>query len=65
MTFGELRQMTMSVYIKVAAEDIHGFYKKGDALYGDTDDMEVVNWIRTLMPNGYPVYTVFLKEATA
>ena len=57
--------MTMSVYIKVAAEDIHGFYKKGDALYGDTDDMEVVNWIRTLMPNGYPVYTVFLKEATA
>ena len=28
-----------------ASEDIPGFYKKGDPVYGNTDNMEVVSWL--------------------
>lgn len=46
-------------YILRAAEDIPGFAKKGAPLYGNCDDLTVVNWLYQPL-NG--IYTVYLKE---
>lgn len=60
MTLKELKERQGGGgYILRAAEDIPGFAKKGAPLYGDCDDMTVVNWLYQPL-NG--IYTVFLKE---
>ena len=46
-------------YVLRAAEDILGFAKKGDSLYGDCDNLTVVDWLYQPL-NG--IYTVYLKE---
>lgn len=46
-------------YVLRAAEDIPGFAKKGAPLYGNCDDLTVVNWLYQPL-NG--IYTVYLKE---
>lgn len=42
----------------VAAEDVPGFYKKGDSCYGDCKDMLVVKWLYQPL-NG--IYTLYIK----
>ena len=60
MTFRKFKEENKGGYRLRAAEDVPGFYKKGDAMYGDCDDMVVSDWLYQPL-NG--VYTVFLKNA--
>ena len=60
MTFREFKQTNKGGYRLRAAEEIPGFARKGDALYGDCDDMIVADWLYQPL-NG--VYTVYLKCA--
>ena len=59
MTFKQFKEMYDGGFHKRAAEDVPGFCCKGDALYGDCDDMIVVNWLYQPL-NG--IYTVYLKN---
>lgn len=59
MTFRKFKEEHKGGYQLRAAEDVIGFYKKGDAMYGDCDDMVVSDWLYQPL-NG--VYTVFLKS---
>ncbi len=59
MTLKEFKATNGGGYVKVAAEDIPGFYNKGQRMYGDCDDMIIADWLYQPL-NG--VYTVFLKN---
>ena len=58
-TFKEFKKQEMGGYIKVAAEDIPGFAKKGMSLYGNCDDMCVVDWE---FDPSFGIYTVYLTR---
>lgn len=60
MIFKDFKEKNKGGYYCYAAEDIPGFYKKGNAIYGDCDGMEVVDYLYQPL-NG--IYTVYLKEA--
>lgn len=59
MTLKEFKEANGGGIVKVAAEDIKGFCRKGQRMYGDCDDMIVADWLYQPL-NG--VYTVFLKN---
>lgn len=59
MTLKTFKEKNGGGYCLRAAEDIPGFYKKGDAMYGDCDDMVVADWLYQPL-NG--IYTVYLKN---
>lgn len=58
MNFKQFKEIYKGGYALIAAEDIPGFAKKGNGLYGNCDDMQVVNW-RYQPLNG--IYTVYLR----
>lgn len=60
MTFKDFKIKNKGGYYCYAAEDIPGFYKKGNSIYGNCDDMEVVDYLYQPL-NG--IYTVYLKGA--
>lgn len=60
MTLGEFKQTHKGGYRMRAAEEIPGFVRKGDALYGYCDDMIVADWLYQPL-NG--IYIVYLKCA--
>ena len=60
MTFRKFKEANKGGYQLRAAEDVPGFCKKGDAMYGDCDDMVVADWLYQPL-NG--VYTIYLKNA--
>lgn len=43
MTFAKFKELHKGGYIKIAAQDIPGFAKQSRALYGNCDDMTVVD----------------------
>ena len=57
-TFNEFKQENKGGYHLIAAEDVPGFYKKGDSMYGNCDDMIVIDYLYQPL-NG--IYTVYLK----
>ena len=59
MTFGAFKSTHVGGFITIAAEDIPGFYKKGSSMYGNCDDMEVVDWFYNPLTG---VYRVYLKN---
>lgn len=59
MKYGEFKKVYNGGHKLRAAEDIPGFVRKGHALYGNCDDMIVVDWLYQPL-NG--IYTVFLKN---
>lgn len=61
MTYREFKETVSNRggFVTVAAEDIPGFYRKGDHMYGDCDRMIVSEWLYQPL-NG--IYTVFLNE---
>lgn len=59
MTFKKFKEKNGGGYVLKAAEDIPGFYRKGDSMYGNCDDLEVVNWLYQPL-NG--IFTVFLAN---
>jgi hypothetical protein len=59
MTFKEFREENKGGYRTYAAEDIPGFYKKGASMYGDCDNMIVVDYLYQPL-NG--IFTVYLKK---
>ena len=60
MTFKEFKQKYNGGYYLTAAENILGFYKKGQSMYGNCDDMIVDSWLYQPL-NG--IYSVRLKSA--
>ena len=60
-TFKKFKTHEIGGYTLIAAEDIPGFAKKGDSLYGDCDDLLVVDWLYQPL-NG--IYTVYLANPT-
>jgi len=58
-TFKEFKQENKGGYRLIAAEDVPGFYKKGSSMYGDCDDMVVVDHLYQPL-NG--IYTVYLAS---
>lgn len=60
MTFKEFKKEKRGGYYITAAEDVPGFYKKGDSMYGNCDDMIVADWKYQPL-NG--IYSVTLKNA--
>lgn len=58
MTFKEFKNQHSGGYYVTAAEDIAGFYKKGQSIYGDCDNMTVDSWLYQPL-NG--IYSVRLK----
>lgn len=56
MTFCQFKQQEKGGYIKVAAEDIPGFARKGMSLYGNCDDMIVIDWKLDPLIGIYTVY---------
>ena len=60
MTLKEFKAQNVGGYCLRAAEIIPGFYRKGDAMYGDCDNMIVADWLYQPLND---VYTVYLKEA--
>lgn len=58
MTFKEFKDKHNGGYYIQASEDISGFCKKGEAMYGNCDDMIVVDYLYNPL-NG--IYTVKLK----
>lgn len=59
MKFTEFKEKHSGGFYLYAAEDIPGFYKKGQAMYGNCDDMNVESWLYNPL-NG--IYTVRLKN---
>jgi len=59
MTFAEFKNQHKGGYYITASEDIIGFYKKGQSMYGDCDAMIVDNWLYQPL-NG--IYTVYLAS---
>lgn len=62
VTFKEFKEKNKGGYYCYAAEDIPGFYKKGNSIYGNCDDMIVADYLYQPL-NG--IYTVYLKERGA
>lgn len=60
LTFKKFQEQHKGGYYIKAAEDIKGFAKKGQSLYGDCDNLIVEDWLYQPL-NG--IYTVFLKNA--
>lgn len=58
-TFGGFKEANKGGYALRAAEDILGFAKKGQTLYGNCDDLVVVDY-RYQPLNG--IYTVYLAS---
>lgn len=58
-TFKEFKQENEGGYRKYAAEDIPGFCDKGDSLFGDCDNMIVIDYLYQPL-NG--IYTVYLTD---
>lgn len=58
MTLRQFKAKNKGGYVLRAAEDIPGFCRKGKAVYGDCDDLIVVDWLYQPL-NG--IYTVYLK----
>lgn len=56
-TFKQFRESNKGGYMLVAGEDIPGFYRKGNRMYGNCDDMFVSDF-RYQPLNG--IYTVYL-----
>jgi len=61
MTFKEFKETHPGGYNVFAAEDIMGFAKKGQPLYGDVDNMEEVDFCYQPL-NG--IYSVYLKDSS-
>lgn len=59
MTFKQFKERNRGGYVICAAEDIPGFAKKGRHLYGNCDDLIVVDYLYQPL-NG--IYTVFLAN---
>lgn len=57
MKLKQFKEQNRGGYVLKAAEDIPGFYRKGDSCFGNCDDLEVVDWLYQPL-NG--VYTVYL-----
>ena len=60
MTFGEFKEIYKGGYYLTASEDIKGFYKKGQSIYGDADNLIVDSWIYQPLND---IYSVRLKNA--
>ena len=58
ISFRTFKERYNNEYCVYAAEDVPGFYEKGDTMYGDCDDMVVDSYIYQPLTG---VYTVYLK----
>lgn len=58
LTFGEFKIKNVGGFILIAAEDIVGFCKRGMSIYGNCDDMTVVNFSYDASTEIYTVYLV-------
>lgn len=59
MTYKKFRDIYKGGYELTAAVDVLGFYKKGQSIYGNCDDMIVDSWLYNPL-NG--IYSVRLKN---
>lgn len=59
MTFKQFKEQNEGGYCTIAAQDIVGFAKKEQSIYGNCDDLEVVDYLYQPL-NG--IYTVYLAE---
>lgn len=59
ITFKMFQEMNKGGYALRAAEDIPGFAQKGHSLYGNCDDLMVVDYLYQPL-NG--IYTVYLAN---
>ena len=55
-TFKNFQEMNKGGYYLRAAEDIPGFAKKGQSLYGNCDDLIVVDYLYQPLNESYTVY---------